>query len=143
MSSWLWSIHCYSYLSRLGFTLFRRKNLMKRIRVLCIARNRWGVWTFQTDWGRGFSGMFYKIFDRSTLVPCKNSRREYMKIYLKSYKTGIVPPINFNRTRIKDQIVITRIKSCSNLIICLVSCCQHTWTSRTWRFLCLLSYLQG
>ena len=63
--------HCYFVLllidangSRLGFTLFRRKHLMKRIRVLFIARNPWDVWIFQTNCrGRGFSGMFYKLIE--------------------------------------------------------------------------------
>ena len=53
----------------------------KRIRVLFIARNRWGVQIFRTDRrGRGFTGMACKIFDRSKLVPCKNSLIESVKI---------------------------------------------------------------
>ena len=51
---------------------------------------------------------------------------------LRSYKTGLVPPINFYRTRIKEPVIITRIKSSSNLLIflgcfffCVVSCWLH------------------
>ena len=39
---------------------------------------------------------------------------------LRSYKTGMVLPINFYRTRIKEPVIITRIKSSSNLLILLV-----------------------
>ena len=51
---------------------------------------------------------------------------------LRSYKTGLVPPINFNRTRIKELVTITR--SSSNVLIkklflffffCVVSCWLH------------------
>ena len=40
---------------------------------------------------------------------------------LDSYKTGIIPSINFYRTRIKDSVTITRIRIGSNLKIVLVS----------------------
>ena len=135
--------HCYfvflltdAKITRLGFTLFREKIWCKRIRVWFIAGI---VEVLEYFRGRGFSGMACKIFDRSKFVPCKNSCRECMKI---SYKTGMVPPINFYRTRIKDQVIMTRIKSNSNVVILLVLCCQHTWTSR-WCFFCLLWYPQG
>ena len=39
---------------------------------------------------------------------------------LRSYKTGLVLPTNFYRTRIKEPVIITRIKSSSNLLIFLV-----------------------
>ena len=39
---------------------------------------------------------------------------------LRSYKTALVLPINFYRTRIKEPVIITRIESSSNLLIFLV-----------------------
>ena len=39
---------------------------------------------------------------------------------LRSYKTVLVLPINFYRTRIKEPVIITRIESSSNLLIFLV-----------------------
>ena len=59
--------------------------------------------------------MACKIFDRRKLVPCKNSLRECENL-LRLYKTGLVLPINFYRTRIKEPVIIARIKSSSNLI---------------------------
>ena len=77
---------------------------------------------FRTDRrGRGFTDLVCKIFDWSKLVNL-----------LRSYKTGMVLPINFYRTRIKEPVIITRIKSSSNLLIflvcffvCVVSCWLH------------------
>ena len=63
--------------------------------------------------------MTCKIFDRSKLVPCKNSLIESVKICWDHTKNGLVLPINFYRTRIKEPVIITRIKSCSNLLIFL------------------------
>ena len=74
---------------------------------------------FQTDRrGRGFTGMACKIFDRSKLVPSKNSRRECVRIC---------------GDRTKQEwyyVLLTRIKSSSNLLIFLlcffvVSCWLH------------------
>ena len=62
----------------------------------------------------------FKIFERSKLVLCKNSLRESVKICLDRTKTGLVLPINFYRTRIKKPVIITRIKSSSNLLTFLV-----------------------
>ena len=42
---------------------------------------------------------------------------------LRSYKTGLVLPTNFYRTRIKEPVIITRIKSSSNLLIFVVFFC--------------------
>ena len=40
---------------------------------------------------------------------------------LRSYKTGLLLPINFYRTRVKEPVmIITRIKRSSNLLIFLV-----------------------
>ena len=40
---------------------------------------------------------------------------------LRSYKTGLLLPINFYRTRVKEPVmIITRIKSSSNLLVFLV-----------------------
>ena len=74
---------------------------------------------FRTDRrGRGFTGMACKIFDRSKLVPSKNSRRECVKIC---------------GDRTKQEwyyVLLTRIKNSSNLLIFLlcffvVSCWLH------------------
>ena len=49
---------------------------------------------------------------------------------LRSYKTGLVPPINFYRTKIKEPVIITPIKSSSNLSIflgCLFFCIVSCW----------------
>ena len=84
--------------------------------MLFIARNRWGVRIFRRDRsGRGFTGMACKIFDRSKLVPCKNSRTECMKISWNRTKQERYHLLT-SRTRIKDQATITRLKSSSNLI---------------------------
>ena len=48
---------------------------------------------------------------------------------LRSYKTGLVLPINFYRTRIKEPVIITRIKSSSNLLIFLVC---FVWVVSCW-----------
>ena len=42
---------------------------------------------------------------------------------LRSYETGLVPLINFYSTRIKEPVIITRIKSSSNLLIFLGCFC--------------------
>ena len=68
--------------------------------------------------GRGFTGMARKIFDRSKLVPCKNSRRESVKIV--EIVQNRIGTINFYRTRIREPVIITRIKSSRNLLIFLV-----------------------
>ena len=48
---------------------------------------------------------------------------------LRSYKTGLVLPTNFYRTRIKEPVIITRIKNSSNLLIFLVCffCVVSSW----------------
>ena len=60
------------------------------------------------------------VFDRSKLVPCKNSRKRVCENLLRLYKTGMVLPTNFYRTRIKETVIITRIKSSSKLLVFLV-----------------------
>ena len=84
----------------LGFSNYFKENIWcKRLKVLFIGRNCWGVRIFQTDQrGRGFSGMACKILTEANW--------SHVKMFL-------------------------------------VSCCQHTWTSRIWCFLCLLLYLQS
>ena len=67
-----------------------------------------------------YSGPLTRFF-RSKLVPCKHSVR-VCENFLESHKTGMVPPINFYKTRTKDPVIITRIRSSSNVLIFLVSC---------------------
>ena len=111
-------------------------NNINRIRELFIARNHW-PWVFE------YSGPLVRFF-RSKLVPCKHSVRECVKISRNRTKQEwYVSPINFYKTRIKDPVIIKRIRSSSNLLIFLVSCWQHTWPSYIWYFLCSLSYLRG
>ena len=50
----------------------------------------------------------------------KNSLKRERENLLRSYKTGLVLPINFHRTRIKEPVIITRIESSINFLIFLV-----------------------
>ena len=94
---------------------------------------------------QGIIGVFELIPDRSQRSWLHwhglqdNSRRGECENLLRSYKTGLVLPINFYRTRIKEPVIITRIKSSSNLLIFLVCFfVLFVLTSSIWCFLCLL-----
>ena len=57
--------------TRLGFSNYFKENIWcKRLKVLFIGRNCWGVRIFQTDQWFQWHGL--QDFDRSKLVPCKN-----------------------------------------------------------------------
>ena len=82
--------------------------------MLFIARNRWGIRIFRNDRrGHGFTGMACKIFDRSKLVPCKNSRKECTKIcWLRSSRArsarSRAPWVRkWNKLPFRENLVIT------------------------------------
>ena len=104
----------------------------KRIRALNIGRNHWGV---RTD-SRPIAEVVASLASLARFLIEANSSRvkiafERVWNLLRSYKTALVLPINFYRTRIKEPVIITRIKSSSNLLIFLFCfLCYFVLTSR-------------
>ena len=70
--------------------IFQRKHFIWENKSIIHCKESLGCsnW-FRTDHrGRGFTGMACKIFDRSKLLPCKNSLRESVKICWDHTKQG-------------------------------------------------------
>ena len=104
------------YSSRCHIEYFKENIACKRITALFFARNHWDV---RTDSGpiAEFVASLAWLAKREANWSCV--KREFENL-LRSYKTGLVLPINFYRTRIKAPVMVTRIKSSSNLLIFLV-----------------------
>ena len=106
----------WAYSTRLCFTFHMSKRTFH-----FRAKNHWGV---RTDSGTIAEVVASLSWLARFLIEANWSRVKIVveRVWklLRSYKTGLVLPINFYRTRIKEPVIITRIKSSSNLLIFLV-----------------------
>ena len=125
--------------SRFHILYFKENISCKRIRVLFLARNLWGIRIFRTD-RRGCVCLIEANWSRVKIAV------ECMKICSHRTKQEWYHLLTSTGQESNNQSSKQELKSSSNLLIflvCLFFVCCFVLTSRIWCFRCLLSYLQG